>query len=401
MKICMISSLYPPIIFGGASGVAHLEAEELVRRGHEVSVITTSHDNNFYEERINGVRIYRIPPFNVYTFFDNFIEKELTIKKIIWQLIDRFNLFIQKHIIKILKKEKPDLIHIHNFTGFSPYVFRTVKSLKIPVIFTAHDYKIACPRATLLKGNNCVCNEERVFCSFYRKFNKLIACDPDIMISPSTFLMQILNDREIFDKSEKVILPNPLPLKPEKVKKDYETIKIMFAGELNRHKGIEVLLEVIKLLDGYKKKFYIFGRGEYEDVLKEISKNDDEVEYYGYAAGIEDLKRFYRDVNVTLVPSLWYEVFGLVIIESFANSTPVIASRIGGIPELVINGYNGFLFEPGNVLELKELLINIIENPSILERLENNAFKSSKIYTVEEHVNKLENIYKCLTEDTK
>jgi len=108
------------------------------------------------------------------------------------------------------------------------------------------------------------------------------------------------------------------------------------------------------------------------------------------------LKKAYQNANVTVVPSIWYEVFGMIILESFMNSTPVIASRIGGIPEVVRDGYNGFLFKPGSVNGLRRILERISEHPSILKELERNAYKSSQGYSIEDHVKKLEEIYRGL-----
>jgi len=104
----------------------------------------------------------------------------------------------------------------------------------------------------------------------------------------------------------------------------------------------------------------------------------------------------YKIANVTVVPSIWYEVFGMVVLESFACSTPVVASRIGGIPELVKHGYNGFLFEPGDDTELANILNMISKDPEILGKLEREAYKSSKKYDIKKHIDRLEEIYNSL-----
>jgi len=75
------------------------------------------------------------------------------------------------------------------------------------------------------------------------------------------------------------------------------------------------------------------------------------------------------------------------------NGTPVIGSGIGGIPELIEDGYNGHLFEAGNVVELKDKLENLIKNPSELKKLEDGAFESVKKYSMDMHIRKLEKIY--------
>ncbi|MCX7998713.1 MAG: glycosyltransferase, partial [Leptospiraceae bacterium] len=155
MKICFISSLYPPFILGGAEIIVKKEAEQLAKRGHEVLVITTSPNRKNYEEELNGVKIYRISPLNIYPMF-NHQEKPMFIKPI-WHLIDLWNpssYFLTK---KILNKEKPDVVHINNFKGLSLSVFSAVKSLKLPFIFTIHDYSLICPRANLLKSIGEIC----------------------------------------------------------------------------------------------------------------------------------------------------------------------------------------------------------------------------------------------------
>ena len=99
----------------------------------------------------------------------------------------------------------------------------------------------------------------------------------------------------------------------------------------------------------------------------------------------------YHDIHK--VKYSWYENSPNVIRESFAYGTPVIASRTGGVPELVENGHNGFLFEVGDVGKLREILEEMSQNPSELERLSNGAFESARKYDMKEHMNKLETLY--------
>ncbi len=105
----------------------------------------------------------------------------------------------------------------------------------------------------------------------------------------------------------------------------------------------------------------------------------------------------YKMANVTVVPSILYDNSPMVVYESFMCSTPVVASRIGGIPELVKHGYNGFLFEPGDNTELAKILNMVSRDPEILKKLEIGAYKSSKKYDIEKHIDKLEEIYRSLT----
>lgn len=197
MKICLFSSLYPPLAFGGATGVAQIEAEHLVKRGHEVFVITTSPDNCYHEENINGVKIYRLPNSNLYPFYENFKNQNnyKIPSKIIWHIIDTFNLRLKNKIKRIVLDEKPDIVHVHNFGGLSTLLFNGMKEIGVPVVFTAHDYSVICPRANLLRSDNSICEERPLICSAYTKIKKfLVSGGVDIVISPSQFLINKLRE---------------------------------------------------------------------------------------------------------------------------------------------------------------------------------------------------------------
>ena len=107
----------------------------------------------------------------------------------------------------------------------------------------------------------------------------------------------------------------------------------------------------------------------------------------------EKLTGLYQKASVTVVPSVFYEPLGFVIMESFRSGTPVVASNIGGIPELVEDSYNGRLFEAGNVVELKNILQTLLQNPAELKRLSEGAFATAKEYDINNHILKLEELY--------
>lgn len=94
------------------------------------------------------------------------------------------------------------------------------------------------------------------------------------------------------------------------------------------------------------------------------------------------------------MPSICYDNSPTVIYESFSFGVPVIGSRIGGIPELIKEGYNGFLFEAGNVEELEGIIGKLTTNTSQLRRLSERASESIKKYDINEHIKKLEKLYR-------
>ena len=107
----------------------------------------------------------------------------------------------------------------------------------------------------------------------------------------------------------------------------------------------------------------------------------------------EDIAKIFSEIDVLVVPSIWYENSPLVIQEAFLAKVPVIASWIGGIPELVQNGINGLLFKPGDKKELQEKMEYVIGNPDFLRKARENI---PIIETIEVHTKKMEMLYREL-----
>ncbi|MDI9617669.1 glycosyltransferase family 4 protein [Methanothermobacter sp.] len=389
MKICLISSLYPPQILGGAEIVVEKLAKELVKGGNEVFVITTNNKKEPLYETLNGVKVYRLP-LNIYSITE--FHRHHMFKRLLWQLIDLINIKAYKEVKKILKKEEPHILHLHNYRGLSPLVFRALRNLKIPLIFTAHDYSPICIRSNLLNGNGEICYRKNPACKLYNAIQSTIMGDKvDVVTAPSKFVLDKLEAEGLFRNAKKIVIPNPIEYTPKRYKKTYDTIDILFVGSLSKHKGPDILIKSFKKVDGDNLRLHIVGSGPMEGELRKLAEDDNRIKFHGFLRG-EELQSLYRMANVSVLPSIWYEAFGMVIIESFTNSVPVVASNIGGIPEIIVDNYNGFLFKPKNVDELSGILENLI-NPSILRNLEKGAYQSSKLFDVELTTKEIRCIY--------
>ena len=392
MKICFISNLYPPFVIGGAEISVKRAAEGLVKKGHEVLVITTTTNGKASVEEVGGVKVYRINPLNLYAMYNH--QNQPEVLKPIWHGIDLWNPHSYLVVKNILKKEKPDAVHINNFKGLSLSVFSAAKRLNLPLIFTAHDYSLICPRANLLNGPGVICTNPSKACKFYVRIQKFIMdSKPDVVTGPSQFVIDKLKESGLFEGVKTMKLPLGIELLDKRAEKDYEKIDILYVGSLSRHKGVHILINAFKELESENVRLHIVGKGKDEDEFKRMAVSDQRIIFYGFVPD-EELLQLYRRANITVVPSTWHETFGLIIIESFKYGTPVIGSKIGAYPDLIKNRYNGFLFEAGNVDELKKILESLVKNPSELKNLEEGASESVKKYDIDGHIRKLEKLYR-------
>lgn len=153
---------------------------------------------------------------------------------------------------------------------------------------------------------------------------------------------------------------------------------ILFVGRLARVKGIEYL---IKAVDGLDAKLVIVGSGDQESTLKDLAKSVDcEIDFFG-AKTHDQLSEIYASADVFVAPSVTLEDgakegFGLVVLEAMASSLPVVVSNSGGLPEIVKDKENGFVFQEKNVDQLKNILNLLIENTSLRKEYAAKSLKS-------------------------
>lgn len=402
MKICIISKGYNPYIMGGGEIYVEKITKLLSQiEENEVFVITTMPFKGLNSlkpsvEIQNDIKIYRFYPLNIYHISYASKLKIPDLLRIPYHIIDLWNPHAYFIVKGILKKEKPDVVHINAFAGLSLAVFG-IKS--IPLVHTIHSHTMICPYAILIcpfwKGGQC--KYPKFPCKIYRGIKRKILYDPDIVTAPSKFVLDNHTNAGFFKESKKIVLPLGIELDNfnnfSKISEDVENFNILYVGGLSKIKGVHVLIEAFKKITQENVKLHIVGEGDYTATLKKLAKGDDRIIFYGKQAN-EEVQKFYRMTGIVVVPSICYENSPVVIYESLRSGTPVIGSNIGGIPELIKDNYNGFLFEPGNVKELKEILENIIESSEQLKELSKNDFESVKQYDMNTHVEKLMEIYR-------
>lgn len=387
MKICFISNLYPPNVLGGAEIIVEKMALSMQDYGHKSIIITTSPDEDRHTIQRDNTTIYQLNTTKVYPTYKQ--TEAQGIKKPLWHVLDLWNSSTLNAIKEILIDEKVDIIHINNYKGLSLSCFKAGKDLNIPVIYESHDFSLICPRANLINGKNTLCESRNFVCNEYvKQQRKLLNDNVDVLISPSQFMIDKFHENDFFNHTDCVKIPLGVEYESRKTIKTYDSFDITYIGSLGKHKGVDTLIKAFKEIEGDNLKLHIIGKGYDEEEFKGLSEDDERIVFHGFVDN-RDIMDYYQMTNVLVIPSICYDNSPLVIYESFSTGTPVIGSDIGGIPELVKDGYNGLLFEAGNTESLKEKLVKVINDKELLKTFEENSYESLPKNSMDEMVNKI------------
>lgn len=389
----------------GGSERYYFEVSELLKKkGHNVCFFSV----NDCESIKNEYSKYFAEPIS-------FDKKQGFLKKIKTAVNMLYNFNNQKKMYHLLNNYKIDIAHAHNiYHRISPSVLVALNRKKIPVVMTLHDYKLGCPVYSFYRENigicvDCLnkgkysvvlhnCTKGSYIYSFFHylesslhKLTKIYVNNINMFICPSLFSVK-LHQQIGIPQNKLIHIPNFVNIEnfdPEFKPGDY----ILYVGRLSKEKGVITLLRAVKDI-GVKLK--IVGDGPIKhDCERFVSENEiSNVEFVGYKSG-EELKQLYRNSAFLIMPSEWYENAPMTILESFAYGKPMIGSKIGGIPEMIIDGETGFLFEPANENDLREKILYFLSKPSLIEQMGKNArLRVEREYNAEIHYNKLIEVYK-------
>ncbi|MBN1778715.1 MAG: glycosyltransferase family 4 protein [Candidatus Buchananbacteria bacterium] len=384
MKVCVIANLYPPNQRGGAEVVVKRIVDGFLHSGHSVVLVTLGRKK--LVEKKGSLTIYHIKPLNVFSFLD--INQMPVWLRIFWHPLDVLNFSGAHQVKKILKKEKPDLVMTHNLKGLSFLIPRAIKKLGLKHIHTLHDVQLSRPSGLILFG------QEKPFLvldKIYEKICRYLFASPAVIISPSRWLLDYYIKRGFFPDSKRAVLPNPVILKKvDKSKKNEvsEILSLLYVGQLVSSKGVDFLINALKHFNQVDWQLKIVGDGSIKADLEKMVGQDQRFKFLGKLPAYK-LPAIYRQADFTVVPSLCYENSPTVIFESLAANTPVIASDIGGIGEIVKDDFNGFTFAPGNEKNLLEVLQHFATHKERLVDLKKNCFVSIRELSLSHYLKKV------------
>ena len=352
MRVLTVNKFY---YHRGGDCTAVFSTEQLLRsKGHKTAIFSIKHLQN----EPSAWKEYF--PENVNFSFSGMSGKISTTMRIFHstEVSRKFNL--------LLSDFKPDVVHLHNIHSYiSPIVAQIAHKKGIRVVWTLHDYKLVCPTYICLREGRiceeCFNNKKMVFkhkcmkdsniasflawmeASFWNR--KKLSGITDVFISPSHFLKDKMVEGG-YSPEQIQVLHNFLPKKmPVATKKDDY---YCYVGRLSAEKGVDTLLESASQLP-YNLK--IIGGGALLDSYRNKYRHH-HIEFLGQMKP-EELYPIVQKARFLVIPSVWYENNPFSVIEALCMGTPVLGACIGGIPELISEGNNGFLFSPGNIPELK------------------------------------------------
>ena len=299
-----------------------------------------------------------------------------------------------------------DLVHITHPMRFSE-ALKICKKQKKPTVLTITDAWLLCPRGLLTskkdlchgpdEGNNCklLCHYGNEIDTRY-KDAKYFYENIDVIVSGSNFMRHVFYENGWTRKT----LLNTFSVDYSYVKNiqpmENDKIVFCFIGTLSWHKGLHVLINAFSKIKNENIQLKIYGRGDetnpYIHYLEDLVNNDKRIEFCG-TFDYSELPNIMKDISCVVIPSSYMENYPLVMQLALAYHKPVIASKIGGMPEVIQDGQNGYLFDIGQVSELSKIIQNISEKPSIISELQDQIISPP---SVETEAFNYEQIYKNL-----
>ncbi|MCS4274572.1 MULTISPECIES: glycosyltransferase family 4 protein [Raoultella] len=387
MKILIFNSLYYPYRVGGAEKSVQLLAETLVSFGNTVTVATLHEGKEIKEDIINGVRVVRFPLKNIYWLN---AKGKKGILKFIWHVIDINNLLMQYIVNRKFKKESFDIVHTNNLAGFSVAVWTWCQRKKIKIIHTTRDYYLLNPNGTLFtNGINTSPADFRAWVFSWLKKKK--SQRVNAVVGISEYISSLHANNFYFKNAKPFVIYNSIAniTKSNKILNE-QKIVLGFIGRVEKAKGIEFFLDemialkrdlIIKVAGKVEESYLVYLENKYKQLNVEF-------------IGLVDAEKFYPSIDYTVVPSLWNEPMGRVVIESYAYGIPVLGSCRGGISEIVKQGETGFLFDVECAGSLTSIVEDLCDSSSAkYQSLSEKAQNFSKHFSQDNITNSYANAY--------
>lgn len=362
MKICLLSKDYPPNFVGGVGTYVLEISRALAGLGHEVHVLTGAGAGSAGEFLEEGVHVHR---FSIHPLsFLSLLREQFpsTCERL------EYSFSVSQELKKLVKNRTIDVVESceARFEGLWYYLWHKNPPLVI---------KLHTPEGIVYKLNREELSGDQKLIRLLEEFWILKAKKK---IGLSRAIWELCMDHYALERKEPPFVPNPVDIahfKPSD--QEAETGLVLYCGRLEFRKGVHILVRSIPyVLEKCPQAKFIFlgddcGMKGY--LIRKVAELGiaDKVKFIP-AVPRKNMPEYYQRGQVCVVPSLW-ENYPYTVLEAMACGRAVIASRCGGIPEIIQDGENGVLTEPGSVTGLADSIIKLLTNEVLRDRLEKNA----------------------------
>lgn len=416
MRIAQVVHWFMPKHLAGVEVYTKFLSQEMQKR-HEVQIYCR--EDGFFDRRLHEIdQEYQGLPIRRVHF--NLLGKQRNIAN---RFLTQFrNPVIEESFARFLEEKQPDVVHIQHLFMLSTGIISVARSYGLPVVVTLHDYWFLCQAIQLLRPSLACCSGPALGL-------KCAGCTPlpmpyafRFLLTPATaplYLYRTAYMRQQLEKANLVTSPsafvrdrfaaNGFPADrilitdygtadhwlTEFKRQPSERLRFGFIGSIMRHKGVHTLIKAFKQVDSDRAELHIFGdpgfAPDYYAEMKALAA-DDRIHFRGRFEN-DTVGRALSELDVVIVPSIWYENAPITIHEARLAGMPVIGSRIGGIPEFVEHEVSGLLFEAGDVADLHTQMQRIADEPELLDRLRQGV---RPVKTMAENALEFEAIYERL-----
>lgn len=328
-------------------------------------------------------------------------------------VFDFMDMDIYGEVMRIFKNEEFDIYHCAHPLRIASSI-KAAKDSGVKVVFMVTDYFMMCPQGIMLRSDSTLCDgsdngrdclmhcfshvkEDRMQRRISEAHELIDCCDR--LLSPSKFLVEAFNYTG-FIPSDKFVLSRhgfDYAKKKNRFFRDKgDVITFGYIGTVQYHKGVHIMVEGFRKAGNKDIRLEVWGgcfhEVEYQKSVRRIADGDSRIEFKGQY-DYNNIEIILKDIDIVIVPSIWYENAPLTITTSLAYGIPVITSDIGGMSEMVKDGQNGLTFKVGDAADLSGKIKMVADDPGIIE-----AFKRNIQYPirVEEEAFNTELLYKQL-----
>jgi glycosyltransferase involved in cell wall biosynthesis len=366
MHVLLVTHLYPPFGLTGVERVAEQTALSLTASGDQVTVLTRRESAAPPIPRIElsqrqGVEVVMLSGGG--PLHGRFPK--------LGPVLDRL-------FERTLIEREPDVVLISHLINHSSSYVGIAHRWGLPVVLELHDYYMVCEQARLQRRSGELCRgpEAGRACAMHcfpeqastlerwamrTHLFRHALIQSDALIAPSQFVADYFRELCGTDLPPMHVIGNGVDAKTiaHDPRSDDEPISIAYVGAVTAHKGVHILVDALRSARLPQARLTLFGvitQPYFGDLLK-AAEQIDNLDFRAYG-GFDpaELPLLLSDADLVVVPSIWWESYSIVIREAFATGIPVIASRIGALPEAIREGENGLLFHPGSSQELAAIL---------------------------------------------